>query len=198
MNEYDLAWGTQFELIRFYTKSADYRFGLDAYRSIFKNLVGANKDAAPKVREKLKDLRDARLPRPVAHKNSKLSEGGNDTLAVNDSLETATRAAESEHAASNGMYDTNVSSDILRRIKEGAASAERALGDPWAELDLEEESILRGDKSGHGLAETCSEGWYGGKGLCRTSLKEARSFLATDLISLSIIHVEACGDQTLS
>lgn len=55
MIEHQLAWGTQYEIIRFYIKSAEYRFTLDEYRTIMPQLRGSNAHAS-EVRPCLKLL----------------------------------------------------------------------------------------------------------------------------------------------
>lgn len=150
MNEYDLAWGTQFEVIRFYSKSDEYRFEIDEYRSIFGMLRGNNAENAPKVREKLKELRDKRLER-LNNLNR-------------ESVPAKAHGTSERESDGRGIDDVVHSSATLRQIKEKAAEAERTLDDPWGELDKEEEALVRGDKSGHGLTSKSDEGWYAGKG----------------------------------
>lgn len=135
MNRHQLAWGTQYELIRFYTKSAEYLFTLDEYKSIFSDLRGPNTKAS-EVERQLKDLRDKRL-----------------------------KSRESENMRAGGSLEyEGVPSKKLRDIKEDAAKAERAISDPWAELDREEAALDKGDYAGHGLSES-NPNWYGGQGL---------------------------------
>lgn len=124
MNEYKLAWGTQYEITRFFIKSPEYRFTLDEYRTVIPQLQGDNVRAKD-VRPLLKPLRDAH--RPIGDLPE---EGGH-------------------HA-----YDPVTGSSELERIKEFAAAAEHNHQDPWSELDREELHLDSGDRAGHGLSES--------------------------------------------
>jgi hypothetical protein len=135
MTEHKLAWGTQYEITRFYIKSQEYRFTLDEYRIIMPRLRGDN-SRANEVRPLLKSLRDA-------HRRIAGNLPGED----------------GRHA-----YDPVTKFSELERIKEFAAAAERNHQDPWSELDREELHLDSGDRAGHGLSES-DPMFYGGQGM---------------------------------
>ena len=139
MTEHKLAWGTQYEITRFYIKSPEYRFTLDEYRTIMPQLQGGNVRGS-EVRPLLKSLRNAQR-----------------VMAGN-------LPGEDEHHGS--IYDTAAKSLELERIKEFAAAAERNHQDPWSELDREESHLESGDRAGHGLLQPYPA-WYGGQGMLR-------------------------------